>query len=405
MNHDLNRSVKKEEENDNDAHDEGNNQNDGTGASASASNMDYGLNRSVKKEEENDNDAPNDDGDYDYSDWKVGNWCLLLPATNNSKTRQEQTEGDSAIAVTTKTNVTSTTTGFSSSGTKRSARQLRYINDGSNECETAATAGPDVDPPPNRKLRRKESITDKDDNSNIKIAAINHETDNNADVGIDIKEKVEEGSSEQHNVNATVDDNDNTNTDNSSINSNNDNNNDDDDGYESWTEGNWCLLLSPIVDRNDDKTKNNSSSKLSVNSKTTNRCKRRRSSRHRICGVSPTYLEVDGIDKDEDDTMYDDEDDTPMGDDDDNDGPTKRTKGTIPHKKWNEMFQKLVTYKKEHKSAMSLPTYYAEDPPLGMWVFTQRKSYKCGKARFPEKRLKLLNSINFTWSMKKANKN
>ena len=386
--------VKKEEEEVVD--DEGNNHNDGTSASASASasNMNYNLNRSVKKEEENDNDAPNDDGDYDYSDWKVGNWCLLLPATDNSKNRQEQPGGDGAIAVTTKTDVTSTTTDYSNSGTKRSASQLRYINDVTNECETAATAGPDVDPSPRRKTRRKENGTDKDDNSNIKIASINHETDNNVDIGIDIKEKVEEGCSDQHNVNATVDDNDNTNSDDSSTNSNNDNNSDDDDGYESWTEGNWCLLLSPVVDGNDDKTKNNSSSKLSVNTKSTNTCKRRRSSRHHSCGLSSTHLEVNGIDTDEDDTMYDDEDDTPMGDEDDNDEPTKRTQGTIPHKKWNEMFQKLVTYKKEHKSAI-VPVEYARDLKLGNWVSNQRSYYK-NKTLFTE-RIHRLESIGFVW--------
>jgi hypothetical protein len=404
MNYDLNRSVKKEEENDNDAHDEGNNQNDGTGASASASNMNYDLNRSVKKEEENDNDAPNDDGDYDYSDWKTGNWCLLLPATDNSKNRQEQPEGDGAIAVATKTDVISTTsTGYSSSsGTKRSASQPRYVNDGTNECETAVAAGSDLDPSPNKKMRGKENNIDKDDNSNMKIAAINHETANNVDIGIDIKEKVKEGCSEQDNVNATVDDNDNTNSDDSSTNSNNDNNSDDDDGYESWTEGNWCLLLSPVVDRNDDKTKRFSSSNLSINTKTTYTFKHGRSFRHRSCGSSRTYLEVDGIDNDEDDTMYDDEDDTPMGDnddDDDNDNPTKRTKSTTTHKKWqkeiwNEMLQKLVSYKKKHRST-TVPRSYQEDPKLGLWVHNQRRCYKTKTLSIY--RINRLESIDFTW--------
>ena len=171
-----------------------------------------------------------------------------------------------------------------------------------------------------------------------------HETDNNVDIGIgididiDMKEKVEEGSSEKHNVNAIVDNNDNIDTDDSSINSNNDNNSDDD-----------------LVERNDDKTKDNSSCKVSVNAKTTNTC------------LSPTYLEVDGIDKDEDGTMYVDEDDTPMGvddddDDDDNDEPTKRTHDA----QWMEMYQKLVAYNKQYRS-IKVPQQYTEDRQLGQW--------------------------------------
>jgi hypothetical protein len=129
------------------------------------------------------------DGDYDYSDWKAGDWCWLLPA-DNRKNRQKQPEGDGAIDVTTETDITSTTTTGSSSGTKRSTRQLRYIDNVIKDANAAA--GPDEDPPPKKKMRLKEISTDEnDDRKNIKTAAINHETDNNVDIGIGIKEKVE----------------------------------------------------------------------------------------------------------------------------------------------------------------------------------------------------------------------
>jgi hypothetical protein len=373
--------VKKKEEEV--AVDDNNNHNDGT----STSNTNYNLNHSVKKEEENENDAPND-GDYDYSDWKAGDWCWLLPATTNNENRQKQPEDDGAIAVTTETDVTSTTTttGSSSSGTKRwSTRQLRYINDVIKD--ENATTEPDetpVDPPPKKKMRRKEDSIDKD--GDTKIAAVYHETDNDDNIDI-IKEETEEGS-EQHKVKSTVDnndnDNDNTNAD-ASINNNND-----DDGYESWTEGNWCILLCSPVDDNNDKTKNNSSSKLSANAEATNTCKRRLKSRHRSCDLSPTYLEVD--DAVESDTM--------VGDDDDNDEPTKRTKSTTTYRKWqnkiwNEMFQRLVAYKKKHKST-SVPTKYTEDPKLGNWVNAQRAHHK--NKMIPVVRIRRLDSIGFVWN-------
>jgi hypothetical protein len=66
---------------------------------------------------------------------------------------------------------------------------------------------------------------------------------------------------------------------------------------------------------------------------------------------------------------------------------------------WIEMYSKLVEYKKQSKSTQ-VPCPYTEDPPLGNWVHTQRTTYKNGK--LSGKRLKLLNSINFAWSAKKA---
>jgi hypothetical protein len=390
--------VKKEEEIDDD-----DSRGDRASASASAIAMNYDLNRSVKKEEElenNDDDDTKmafkeavtgayygDDDHYDYSDWKAGDWCWLLPAvTDNNGNRQKQPGGGDATAVTTKTDVTPTTTGFTgrTCSTTRSTGQIRYIDDAINEDENAA-AEP-IHPPPKNKIRRKENSTEKD-GINIKIAAVYNESGNDDD--IDIKEEAEEGSG-QHRMNSTVNDNDNdnTNTD-ASINNYND------DGYESWTEGNWCLLLSPLADDMDE-TKNITSSKLSANAETTtNTCNRRRS-----CGSSPNYLEVGDVDVNEGDKM-DYDDDEGDDDNDDNDEPTKKTKSTTTYKKWQnerwkEMFQKIVNYKMEHKST-NVPARYAEDPKLGNWVMKQRKLYKHNK-ELSQERINSLESVGFIWN-------
>ena len=42
---------------------------------------------------------------------------------------------------------------------------------------------------------------------------------------------------------------------------------------------------------------------------------------------------------------------------------------------------------------------YTEDPSLGIWVSTQRGSYK--KSRLSNKRIGLLNFIDFAWSARR----
>ena len=64
--------------------------------------------------------------------------------------------------------------------------------------------------------------------------------------------------------------------------------------------------------------------------------------------------------------------------------------------KWMEMYSKLVEYKKQNKSTV-VPKFYTEDPSLGLWVCNQRVVYNKGK--LSGKRLELLNSINFIWSV------
>jgi hypothetical protein len=198
---------------------------------------------------------------------------------------------------------------------------------------------------------------------------------------------------------------------------NNDNDNDDDVdddyGYESWTEGNWCLLL-PSTSTVDDDENKNTTRRVRSNSR------RRRQRHHRNRSISSSIsLGVGGDDTDEDE--YDDNDDDislGVGDDDtdedeydDNDDDmidertrTKTTgkrsmkyKNIAYNKIWHEMFRQLVAYKKQHGST-SVPRSYKKDPKLGIWVNTQRASYN--KKELSEERINLLESICFVWKMR-----
>ena len=67
-----------------------------------------------------------------------------------------------------------------------------------------------------------------------------------------------------------------------------------------------------------------------------------------------------------------------------------------------ETYDRLMAYKKQHKSTYVPRTYTDEnnDIHLGIWVATQRKVYNQGKLL--EKRKDLLNSIDFAWNGKRG---
>ena len=67
-----------------------------------------------------------------------------------------------------------------------------------------------------------------------------------------------------------------------------------------------------------------------------------------------------------------------------------------PSTTWEEMYQRLVAYKKEHKHTI-VPSNYKEDPPLAHWVGTQRGVHK--KKKMAEERKRLLISIGFVWEL------
>ena len=61
-------------------------------------------------------------------------------------------------------------------------------------------------------------------------------------------------------------------------------------------------------------------------------------------------------------------------------------------KQWMGMYQKLVAYKKQYRST-NVPCPY-----IGNWISKQRGLYK--KNKLSDKRMELLNSINFVWSVR-----
>ncbi|OEU10677.1 hypothetical protein FRACYDRAFT_193357, partial [Fragilariopsis cylindrus CCMP1102] len=69
--------------------------------------------------------------------------------------------------------------------------------------------------------------------------------------------------------------------------------------------------------------------------------------------------------------------------------------------KWMETYDRLVAYKKQHKSTRVPQTYIDENNGifLGRWVSAQRTVYNQGKLL--EKRKDLLNSIDFAWEGKR----
>jgi hypothetical protein len=173
------------------------------------------------------------------------------------------------------------------------------------------------------------------------------------------------------------------------------NDDDDDDGYESWTEGNWCLLLTTgsststtVKIRTEQQQHQQHSSKIS-----------HASTKHRSnCRKMPTLTAALHADDDDD---SDDEDNNNNSSSSNDDEPKKSRTGrnSIKHKNahdknWNEIFHRLISYKKQYNSTIVLCKYKA-DPKLGIWVMNQRKLYK--NKILSDYREDLLNSIGFVW--------
>jgi hypothetical protein len=168
---------------------------------------------------------------------------------------------------------------------------------------------------------------------------------------------------------------------------------DDEEGYESWTEGNWCLILPfppAVVDEIE----------TAGPSATT---RRRRVVRNRNSSHQQSY-EEDGGKCNEDYNDDNDDDDDDDDDDDVSSANSKTRKGKImrytklQNERWDESFQRLVvTYRKEHKY-INVPQRYAADPTLGSWVCNQRHYYK--NKELSVNRIRRLESIGFVWKLK-----
>jgi hypothetical protein len=370
------RRVKKEEEEEttvseiNMHHGDDDNKNN-MNSTTNCDNLNRGQVQAVKKEEVIDDGRNNEtsateessDDNY-YDDWKNGNWCWLLSANDNAnsnsnanananadadaKTRQsmiaincathsvnsENSDSNNNITSATTTTTTTTTVAITSTST---TKNRSYDDDD------------DID-----------NIKDDDENKPPPKKRMRH-----CHQPINDNVKEEEGDDEEDSVydanNTTTTENDNDNDNDSIINNDNDNDNDsynecDEGGYESWTEGNWCLLL-PFPAALDE-----------------------------IIETGPTTRR-DNADNNDGDVSS---------------AKSKSGKSTIitytklQNERWDEMFRLLAAYKIQHGSTL-VPKYYPEDPQLGRWIRKQRTRLKEG--RLGNSRVKRLDTIGFIWKI------
>jgi hypothetical protein len=383
---------------------------------------------------DHDLDDDDDDDDDEYADWRKGNWCWLLPAPTHSAA--VKSEGSSV----------STTSSISSISGKRAGAPKRRRdsheeqqhdknNNVSSEKDLLSDNDDDDDELPKKKKRKlkcyrsqqqrynsssihsnnlpSSSNNSIQDNETVVDENKNENENGNGNVvdttiikqeeGVKTKEEEEDNSDSK--INSAV-------TDAAGNDDNNDNDNndadadDDDDGYESWTVGNWCLLLpSTTTSSADDEKKDDDeppSEEVSVIENTTTQ-KRVRSSSHRRCSNNASSVSSSGVGDDTDENEYHDDEDCVDNDDDIIDEQTKTTgKSTIKYTKahneiWYGMFRRLVAYQKKHGST-NVPKRYKEDPKLGNWVSAQRTLYS--RKEISEERINRLDSIGFVWKMR-----
>ena len=124
-----------------------------------------------------------------------------------------------------------------------------------------------------------------------------------------------------------------------------DNNNSNNDvGYESWTEGNWCWILSTTT----------------TNNRTAAATKNKYTQIIPVCRRRCTTKSIQDIER------------------------------------WNQIFQRLVAYKECYQTS-NVPFRWKEDPQLGRWVAHQRQKYK--NELLSINQVDLLNSIGFVWKL------
>jgi hypothetical protein len=143
-----------------------------------------------------------------------------------------------------------------------------------------------------------------------------------------------------------------------------------DEGYESWTEGNWCWILH--TSRTNAEQDPSSDEEISnTETYTSNGSPVRRDHD----SISSSFLEEDDDDEDGEDASV--------------------TYKNRQNEWWNEMFGRLVLYKKQYNST-NVPSRYGVDRKLGNWVRWQRHSYMA--EIISESRISRLESIGFVWN-------
>jgi hypothetical protein len=176
--------------------------------------------------------------DDNYDDWGKGNWCWLLPAnasananisgmtrqsncTNHSvKSDDGDTNNDTSSAIIGIVVAASSTASRNPRGIVRGRRSMP--RDDEDDDSNGNNDDDDEKKPPKKKMRHCRPIND--------------------DIKEEVEEEEEEEDSIYETNNTTTNDNDNdSDIGSTSINSNNEE--DDEEGYESWTEGNWCWVI------------------------------------------------------------------------------------------------------------------------------------------------------------------
>jgi len=66
--------------------------------------------------------------------------------------------------------------------------------------------------------------------------------------------------------------------------------------------------------------------------------------------------------------------------------------------KWNEMFQRLQEFRKDHNGSCDVPRPYEQDLRLGNWVHSQRQNYK--KGLLAKEQRDQLDAVGFQWILR-----
>jgi len=82
---------------------------------------------------------------------------------------------------------------------------------------------------------------------------------------------------------------------------------------------------------------------------------------------------------------------------------------------WNQRLEELKQFKQKHGHCM-VPSRYADNPELGIWVGTQRTQYRIymraketgadivGSTSMNENRIRLLEELGFVWALRSGGK-
>jgi hypothetical protein len=388
--------VKKEEEEeedrDNDDHNSNNNYDGTATATDTAGIKSRGFEQiKVKKEEEekeddgnNNNDNPaginncssnrknaDDDDDNYYTDWTSGNWGWLLPTSNttcsndntnananantNTNANTNANANNTAIpSATPSSSISSTSISRKRTTASRSRNMTSVIKKDTPKSKKTRLLPPPPPPPSNNRHATTVKLAQEEDS-----VCYNDEVNNKA-------------------------------------------NDDNDDGYESWTEGNWCLIL-PTGSISS--SSSSSSTHMVANIKYTRKQNRNWNEMfHRLISYKNQHNSMV--------VPRNDTADPKLGiwvqcqrnrrnPNSDHRVNLLNSVGFVwntPDNQWDEMFQRLVAYKDQHNGSVSRPSRYEADIQLRKWVWTQRYYYNSNNKLISVHRIERLESIGFVWN-------